>query len=194
MASEQCRWAVVPAAGFGQRFSGRPGEDRPKQYFPILGKTVIEHSLQAILRACPIVRIVVAVADKDPYWSQLAISTHPQIQTVAGGKERSDSVLAGLAALQDHAHSEDWVLVHDAARPCVASEDIQSMLDALKGNKVGGVLSVPAVDTLKKIDSDGNVAETLDRQCVFQAQTPQIFRYELLRHAISDAAKAGVAI
>lgn len=194
MAGEQCRWAIVPAAGFGQRFSDAPGEKKPKQYFSILGKSVIEHSLLAILRACPGVRIMVAVADTDPYWSQLEIASHPQIQAVAGGKQRSDSVLSGLAALQGHAHSEDWVLVHDAARPCVADEDIRSMFAALEGHKVGGILSVPAVDTLKKVDSEGHIVETLDRRFVYQAQTPQVFRYELLRHALVDAAKAGVAV
>ncbi len=194
MASEQCRWAVVPAAGFGQRFSDAPGETRPKQYFSILGKTVIEHSLQAILRSCPHVQIVVAISDKDSYWSELEIAAHPQIETVQGGKERSDSVLAGLSAIQHRARSDDWVLVHDAARPCIASKDILSMLDALHDHKIGGVLSVPAVDTLKKIDSNGHVAETLDRQLIYQAQTPQIFRYELLREALLDAVKHGVAI
>lgn len=194
MASERCRWAIVPAAGFGQRFSDATGDQQPKQYFSVLGKSVIEHSLQAILRACPGVQIMVAVAEADPHWSQLAIASHPQIQTVAGGKERSDSVLSGLTALQDLAHPEDWVLVHDAARPCVEVDDIRSLLDALQSHKVGGVLSVPVVDTLKKIDSDGHVVETLDRRFVYQAQTPQVFRYELLRHALCDAAQAGVAI
>lgn len=194
MASEMCRWAVVPAAGFGQRFANQACEQKPKQYFSILGKSVIEHSLQAILRACPGVRIMVAVAQADPYWSQLQIATHPQIQTVEGGQQRSDSVLAGLSALQSVADSNDWVIVHDAARPCVATEDIVSMLEALQGHKVGGVLSVPAVDTLKQIDPDGHVVKTLDRRVIYQAQTPQIFRYELLRSALRDAASAGVPV
>ncbi|MEM8500782.1 MAG: 2-C-methyl-D-erythritol 4-phosphate cytidylyltransferase [Pseudomonadota bacterium] len=194
MASEPCRWAVVPAAGYGQRFAQETCEQKPKQYFSILGQSAIEHSLHAILRACPGVRIMVAVAEADPYWSQLAIAAHPQIHTVQGGRERSDSVLAGLSALQGLADSEDWVLVHDAARPCVATEDIASMLTALQSHKVGGVMSVPAVDTLKQIDSDGHVAKTLDRRFIHQAQTPQIFRYELLRHALRDAVNAGVAV
>lgn len=194
MSSELCRWAVVPAAGFGQRFADAACEQKPKQYFSILGKSVIEHSLLAILRACPGVRIMVAVAEADPYWSQLNISSHPQIQTIDGGQERSDSVLAGLSALQGLADAEDWVLVHDAARPCVANEDILSMLNALQNHEVGGVLGVPAVDTLKQIGSDGHVATTLDRRFIYQAQTPQIFRYELLHHALRDAARAGVTV
>ncbi len=198
MTTDQCHWAVIPAAGFGQRFADpvakSSGQSVPKQYVSILGKSVIEHSLYAILRACPGVHIVVAIADNDPYWARLEISSHPQIHAVSGGAQRSDSVLAGLNSLQGRAGAQDWVLVHDAARPCVAAHDIGLMLAALKGHDAGGLLSIPVVDTLKRADSTGHVKQTVDRNALHQAQTPQVFRYGVLYEALTSATAAGVAV
>lgn len=178
--AERCRWAVIPAAGAGNRF----GAEGAKQYTELLGKTLIEHTLEAVLAVDPGLHAVVAVAEDDEQWSQQSLVGHSRVERVDGGAERSDSVLAGLNALIERAAADDWVLVHDAARPCVDLQDIQGLLAAINEHPVGGLLAIPAVDTLKR-SADGQLVEdTLDRQTVFQAQTPQIFRFGLLLEAL----------
>jgi 2-C-methyl-D-erythritol 4-phosphate cytidylyltransferase len=178
-------WFVVPAAGIGQRM----GADRPKQYMPLSRSTVLEYTLQTILSIRNIAGIVVAIHPNDTYWPQTHLSQHDKITTVIGGAERCDSVLAALQSLQGRVSNNDWVLVHDAARPCVLPETIYHLIDTLLGDEVGGILGVPSSDTLKKVGNDGFIKETIKREQIWQAQTPQMFRYEILRlslmHAIS---------
>ncbi|MDO9103940.1 MAG: 2-C-methyl-D-erythritol 4-phosphate cytidylyltransferase [Methylovulum sp.] len=176
-------WAVVPAAGVGKRMNA----DRPKQYLELDGKTVIEHSLSRLLQADVFAAISVAISMEDPYWPELGISTHSKIITAAGGKERADSVLSALTAIAAQAADDDWVLVHDAARPCITAADIHRLINELKQDEVGGILALPSHDTLKKTQGQ-DILGTLDRSHIWRALTPQMFRYGRLKAALSAAA------
>ncbi len=175
-------WAVVPAAGVGKRMQA----DRPKQYLLLAGQTVIEHTLNRLLNANISSAISVAISKEDPFWPDLAIAKHPKIITAPGGKERADSVLSALTALSDQADDADWVMVHDAARPCLTTEDIIKLLNTLKEDEVGGILALPSHDTLKRVEQDRIVA-SVDRNRIWRALTPQMFRLGLLRDALQAA-------
>lgn len=175
-------WAVVPAAGVGQRMQA----DRPKQYLPLAGATVIEHTLSRLLQANVFAGVAVAISSEDPYWPELGISRHPQVIAAAGGKERADSVLSALKSLQGRASEDDWVLVHDAARPCLTGDDIHHLIETLKDDDVGGILALSSHDTLKRVDA-GSISATIDRSHVWRALTPQMFRYGMLRDALQEA-------
>lgn len=161
--------------------------DRPKQYLELDGKTVIEHSLSRLLQADVFAAISVAISMEDPYWPELGISTHSKIITAAGGKERADSVLSALTAIAAQAADDDWVLVHDAARPCITAADIHRLINELKQDEVGGILALPSHDTLKKTQGQ-DILGTLDRSHIWRALTPQMFRYGRLKAALSAAA------
>jgi 2-C-methyl-D-erythritol 4-phosphate cytidylyltransferase len=177
-------WLVMPAAGIGRRF----GAQRPKQYAPLCGRTVIEWALAPFLRDARCAGAVVALAAGDPYWSAIA----PEgVMTAEGGAERSDSVRNGLAALAGRASEVDWVLVHDAARPCLARADLERLLGEIATHPVGGLLATPAADTLKRADAAGCASETIDRSGLWRALTPQMFRYGALREALERAHEAG---
>ena len=178
-------WVVVPAAGIGARMQ----TDIPKQYLPLLNKTIIEHTLITLLGMDNLEGIVVALHPDDVTWSTLAIAKDKRIMTVIGGQERADSVLAALDFLQEKVATDDWVLVHDAARPCVRLETIQQLIDTLINHEVGGILAVPASDTLKQVDEYHGIQETLDRRVVWQAQTPQMFRHGVLLAALKEASR-----
>ncbi len=175
-------WAVVPAAGVGKRMNA----DRPKQYLDLAGKTVIEHTLLRLLQANVFTAVAVAISEEDPYWSELTVASHEKIIRAKGGKERADSVLSGLQSIRDQAADEDWVLVHDAARPCITSEDIQHLINTLVNDDVGGILALPSADTLKNVLGN-NIMGTLDRSHIWRALTPQMFRYGSLKSALELA-------
>ncbi|CAH0990691.1 2-C-methyl-D-erythritol 4-phosphate cytidylyltransferase [Sinobacterium norvegicum] len=183
-------WFVIPAAGVGSRF----GAEIPKQYCKINGQTVIEHSISALLTFQPEASVLVAVAKGDHWWPSLAIASDPRVITVEGGDERADSVLNALIALQYRASYNDWVLVHDAARPCISQLSLGRLANQLAGNKVGGLLAVPVADTLKKAGDNQTVENTVDRRGLWAAQTPQMFRYGLLKQAMEQAVSAGEVI
>ena len=184
-------WVVIPAAGIGARMQA----DRPKQYLELAGRSILEHSLQGFLDHPDLLGLALPLAEHDPYWPQLALASDPRIQRCAGGRERADSVLSGLQALQQQGAAEqDWVLVHDAARPNLARSDLDKLLGELADDPVGGLLAVPARDTLKQIGRDGRVATTLDRAQIWQAYTPQMFRLGPLREALGAALAAGVPV
>jgi|SRR6185312_7720094 2-C-methyl-D-erythritol 4-phosphate cytidylyltransferase len=176
-------WLVMPAAGVGRRF----GADRPKQYAALCGRTVIEWALAPFLTDPRCAGVVVAVAEEDPYWTAIA---PPTVRATPGGGERSHSVRNGLAALADRAGREDWVLVHDAARPCLPREDLDRLLADLAAHAVGGILATPAADTLKRADGSRHVQQTIERAGLWRALTPQMFRYGRLCEAL-DRAHAG---
>lgn len=184
-------WLVIPAAGIGARMAA----DRPKQYLQVAGRSILEHTLQRFLDHPALRGVVVSLAADDPYWPVLAVASDPRIRRAGGGRERADSVLAGLETLKNEgAADDDWVLVHDAARPNLALEDLQRLLDSLADDPVGGLLAVPARDTLKRAGADGRVQETVDRSVIWQAYTPQMFRLGALRQALAQALRAQVAI
>lgn len=184
-------WVVIPAAGIGSRMRA----DRPKQYLQLAGRTILEHTLDCFLDHPRLKGLVLSLAADDPFWPALPCAADPRIQRVEGGAERADSVLAGLLRLEQLGAQEgDWVLVHDAARPNLARSDLDRLLAELVDDPVGGLLAVPARDTLKRIGTDGRVAETVDRSLIWQAYTPQMFHFAALQRALADALVAGVAV
>jgi 2-C-methyl-D-erythritol 4-phosphate cytidylyltransferase len=177
-------WAVLPAAGSGSRM----GAELPKQYLSLGDKKVIEHSLDALL-ACPALSgIVVVVAADDARWPGIAANYQDQpLTTVSGGVERCHSVLNALEHLAQQARADDWVLVHDAARPCLRPADVSTLIETLDGDMHGGLLGVPVADTMKRVDERQQVTATVDRAGLWHALTPQMFRLEPLRAALQDA-------
>jgi 2-C-methyl-D-erythritol 4-phosphate cytidylyltransferase len=184
-------WLVIPAAGIGARMQA----DRPKQYLQVAGRCIIEHSLDCFLEHPDLLGVVVCLAPDDPYWPTLACSRDPRITRANGGRERADSVLQGLLRLTEMgAGEQDWVLVHDAARPNLSRVDLDLLLSELANDPVGGLLAVPARDTLKRAGADGRVTKTIYRRHVWHAFTPQMFRCGVLQHALAEALVANVAI
>ncbi len=181
-------WAVVPAAGVGQRM----GADRPKQYLPLAGKTVIEHTLQRLCAIPEIRAVVVAISAEDPYWSGLKVSE--KIQQSTGGKERFHSVFNALQHLKGQAADDDWVLVHDAARPCVRRQDLEKLMHTLDTHPVGGLLAMPVRDTMKRANTDQQIVETMSRSALYHALTPQMFRYVTLFKALESVLEHGLDI
>lgn len=182
-------WGVVPAAGVGQRMQA----DRPKQYLDLGGRAVIEHTLERMLKSDAFEAVAVAVSSEDPYWTTLQISSDRRILRAEGGAERADSVLNALYALENLADDDDWVLVHDAARPCITASDIHRMIEMLKSDPVGGVLALPVHDTLKAIEGT-RISETIDRSRIWRALTPQMFRFAALREALELASTWGALV
>lgn len=183
-------WAVVPAAGIGSRMRS----DVPKQYLTIAGEAVLARTLTRLLALDGLDAIVVALSAADRWWSELSVSSDSRIETVAGGAERADSVLAGLKALAGRAAPDDWVMVHDAARPCVLPTHIESMRQRLANHNVGGLMAIPVADTLKRGDASRNVVATVDRTGLWSAQTPQLFRYQVLHDSLERALREGVVV
>jgi 2-C-methyl-D-erythritol 4-phosphate cytidylyltransferase len=179
-------WAVVPAAGVGRRM----GSDCPKQYLPLLDKPVLQHTLER-LAACAIQGIVVSISADDPYWPSLPKPA--KVWTAAGGAERCHSVLNGLRTLlqRPEVDAQDWVLVHDAARPCVRLSDLTHLMQSAATHPVGGLLATPVRDTLKRADAQNQVAATVDRQNLWHALTPQMFRLQALHDALTALIQAG---
>lgn len=234
-------WLIMPAAGVGRRF----GENRPKQYADLHGRTVMEWSLAPFLYDSRCLGVVVVLGPNDPYWptvssrlpdvtgathaaeASIAVAladatrvaekaaarpgysdperftdpglslpteaavTLPKVIKASGGNERSDSVRNGLVALSGQAGRDDWVLVHDAARPCVMRQDVDKLLELVQSHPVGGLLAAPAADTLKRANTGKQVLETVDRARLWRALTPQMFRYGLLRDALDGAIAEG---
>lgn len=181
------RWAVVPAAGRGERYGGRV----PKQYERLLGRPVLSWSLGSLLVEPSIRAVVVALAPHDRRFARLEEARDPRVETCAGGNRRDASVARALDALEDRASDEDWVLVHDAARPCLDRSDLRALCAAVDDDPVGGLLAAPVGDTLKQGDADGRSARTVARDGLWRALTPQVFRYGLLRRALALCAERG---
>lgn len=176
-------FAIVPAAGSGSRF----GAERPKQYLTLLGRPLIFHTLAALC-ACPdIERVWVVLSPDDEYWRRYDwTDLGPKLETVlCGGATRAESVANGLAAAALAAADDDWILVHDAARPCLTPGMLGALVEELSDDPVGGILAVPVADTLKRADAEQRVAATEPRDGLWQAQTPQMFRYGLLGEALT---------
>jgi 2-C-methyl-D-erythritol 4-phosphate cytidylyltransferase len=184
-------WLVMPAAGAGRRFDA----GRPKQYAPLAGRTVIEWALAPFLADARCAHAVVVIAPGDPHWGPVGARLgRERVSAAGGGVQRSHSVRLGLAALEARADAGDWVLVHDAARPCLDPADLARLLEAASGHEVGGLLATPAADTLKRAGSPGRgaaVAQTLDRSDLWRALTPQMFRFARLCAALDRAHAAG---
>lgn len=175
-------FAIIPAAGSGSRM----GADRPKQYLALNGRPVLWHTLAALLRVTAIDQVVVVLAPDDECWDQHEWDFPPERLQVlrVGGSSRAQSVANALRTLSGTLGAEDWVLVHDAARACIDPALVVSLIEQLAADPVGGLLAVPLADTLKRADAQGRVAQTVSRENLWQAQTPQMFRYGLLSRAL----------
>ncbi|VEB23343.1 2-C-methyl-D-erythritol 4-phosphate cytidylyltransferase [Avibacterium volantium] len=171
--------AVVPAAGIGSRMQA----DKPKQYLKIQGKTILEHTLEVLIHYPAISQIIVAVTSSDPYLAEIDLLNHSKIQLVEGGKTRAESVLNGLQQIKNNANT--WVMVHDAARPCLTHQDLDKLLQINDIN--GAILAIPAVDTIKRTNSSLQIQQTEDRSQLWLAQTPQFFPAQTLKHALQQA-------
>ncbi len=183
-------WALIPAAGGGRRM----GAERPKQFLRLGSRSVLEHTLGIFLEH-PAIRGVVLVigAGVDADAMELP-SAGGRLFLVTGGAERADSVRNGLEFLAARARPEDWVLVHDAARPCLPTADLDRLISLLQDDAVGGLLAAPSSDTLKLEGTGERVERTLDRSIVWRALTPQMFRLQALRKALDAAAASGVTV
>ncbi|OOF40625.1 2-C-methyl-D-erythritol 4-phosphate cytidylyltransferase [Rodentibacter rarus] len=172
--------AVIPAAGVGSRMKA----DKPKQYLTVLGKTILEHTLNIMLTHRSIDRIIVALGKNDPYFAELHFLSHEKIQLVEGGETRANSVLNALNVIEE---KNAWALVHDAARPCLTEADLNKLLEIHDEN--GAILAIPVTDTIKRSDKNGTIITTEDRSQLWQAQTPQFFRIDLLQNALENGLK-----
>lgn len=184
------RWAVVPAAGQGSRF----GAAVPKQYASLLGQPLLAWTLRSLLAEPSLVGIVVALAGHDLHWPGLGLASDPRIRTCPGGDRREVSVANALDSLAGVAAETDWILVHDAARPCLRHDDLQALFTSLEDDPVGGLLAVPLSDTLKRADAAACVETTVPREALWRALTPQMFRFGLLRRALALCAERGRAV
>ncbi|MDR1461621.1 MAG: 2-C-methyl-D-erythritol 4-phosphate cytidylyltransferase [Azoarcus sp.] len=178
-------FALVPAAGSGARM----GAALPKQYLPLLGKPLIHHALATLCAVPGIERVFVVLSVDDAEWARHDWrGLGPRLKPLfCGGPTRADSVLAGLRAIASEVSATDWVLVHDAARPCLARWHVEKLMRELAHDDVGGLLATPVADTLKRADEHLRIAATVARDSLWQAQTPQMFRYVMLRRALESA-------
>ncbi|MGY5955640.1 2-C-methyl-D-erythritol 4-phosphate cytidylyltransferase [Kosakonia sp. BK9b] len=179
--------AVVPAAGFGRRMQ----TECPKQYLSIGDKTILEHAVSALLAHPRVGRVIIAVSPGDERFASLSLAQHPQITVVDGGAERADSVLAGLKA----AAGAEWVLVHDAARPCLHQDDLERLLQLSATSRIGGILAAPVRDTMKRAEPGKTaIAHTVERNDLWHALTPQFFPLALLHDCLVRAMNDGAVI
>lgn len=176
-------YALVPAAGRGTRF----GADGAKQYLPLAGRPLIYHALATLSKNPTIERVFVVLAEDDSEWDTYDWTEFSKLGILrCGGATRARSVLNALDMLSTQIARQDWMLVHDAARPCLDARDLAAMIELLADNEVGGLLAIPLADTLKRADAESRIAATLERARLWRAQTPQMFRYGMLRDALTE--------
>jgi len=175
-------FALVLAAGQGTRI----GDALPKQYLPVSGKPMMFHSIGAIAAVSRVERLFVVLSPMDRHWGEHDWSALPEKVEAAfcGGGHRAESVLNTLKHFEARIAKDDWVLVHDAARPCILTELVEQFLDEIGDDPVGGLLAIPLADTLKRSDELQRVSETIPRTGLWCAQTPQMFRYDMLRRGL----------
>jgi 2-C-methyl-D-erythritol 4-phosphate cytidylyltransferase len=180
-------WLIVPAAGIGQRMQAKC----PKQYLRISSQFILDITLSRLLDSGLFAGCMVPLNVEDQWWQGTNASKDRRIQTCDGGVERADSVLSALRALAGKVHADDWVLVHDAARPCIHPSDLANLVSTLAAHPVGGLLAAPVADTVKRagIGMHPEVIETVDRRQLWRALTPQMFRYSMLVTALEQALK-----
>lgn len=189
-------WLIIPAAGIGTRM----GASLPKQYLTVATQTILEHTADCFLTLPNLLGAVIATSAQDSYWPTLALAQHPKVINCLGGKERADTVLLALKTLQSHgALADDWVLVHDAARPNLAQNDLFKLLyEVSQSNAAGGILAYRAKDTLKLQQPNtqrlASIAKTIDRSVIWHALTPQMFRLNTLLECLEYALQKGLNI
>ena len=172
---------IIPAAGSGFRM----GLGQPKQYLSIHKQTLIERVIRVFDNISLINSIHIALHSNDEIWKTLNLSFSSKVNThYCGGESRAETVLNTLKTIRDYVDESDWILVHDAARPGIEGKDVERLIDALKDDSVGGLLAYPLADTIKKSNKEDRVVESPLREHLWQAQTPQMYRYKMLSHAL----------
>ena len=183
-------WAVIPAAGIGERV----GSSIPKQYLEVAGKSILEHAISAFISNTRIAGITIALNSQDDHFDALDIKTSSgKIHSVIGGVTRAHSVLNALGSIEAQLDKDDFVLVHDAARPCLAMSDLDQLINICIQHEVGGIIGSPVSDTIKQVDNS-SIVNTLDRDNIWRAYTPQMFKLGVLRSAIQNALANNVSI
>ena len=184
-------WLIIPASGVSLRM----GATKPKQYLHLNNKcTILDTTLSGLLDIKIISGCVVSISANDKYFHQSTQKNHPKLLgTSIGGKMRQESVYAGLKFLKKWAKEQDWVLVHDSVRPCIKNSEVIKLINILKNDAVGGLLAKPVTDTLKLV-TQGKIKKTLNREKLWHAQTPQMFRFALLEEALEHAISRGIKI
>lgn len=182
-------WIVIPAAGIGERFAGK----LPKQYIKINDKTILQHSIERFIDKPWVKKIIVPIAKSDSFFATLSFINHPKIVCILGGEMRMHSVMNALMYLEGVAQNQDWVLVHDAVRSCLHDEDVDNLLYTLKDDCVGGLLCSKVIDTIKFCQHH-KILHTVDRAPLWQALTPQMFRFEILNNAFKHCLANGMTI
>mgnify|MGYP006421977257 FL=1 len=179
---------IVPASGVGTRM----GSSTPKQYLRLEnGLTIIDQCLKTLLEIKLISGFVVALSSTDSFFQSSHFYNHSKILAIAeGGKERFNSVLSALNSLNNRAQPNDWVLVHDSVRPCIKKSDIEKLIREVSNDSIGGILATSAIDTVKEKNASGSI-KTIDRKKLYMAQTPQMFRFGILKEAIESAIRMG---
>lgn len=190
-------WVLIPAAGVGARMAA----GRPKQYLKLGEQTILEHTIAIFESLDWVAGVLVGVSAEDAYWPEIAKQYSAKVQSYHGGSERSDTVALGLEFIGNQASAEDWIWVHDAARPFVELADLEGLKTKLIRSLEGGaILAAPVVDTIKLAKCPSaeqtvpEVATTLERSLIWRALTPQVFRFNELQSALSDCAKAGITV
>ena len=189
-------WAIVPAAGIGKRMQS----DMPKQYLPLNDRPVIEYTVNALLANENIKGLVIALQADDAYWPEINITSQKPLLRTTGGKERADSVLNAINELFNYENfnaSSDWVMVHDAVRPCVRQQDIDKLVDEVGADSNGGLLALPVRDTMKRQRADvssASVETTVERENLWHALTPQYFSAQSLKNALTQAQRDNLTI
>ena len=178
-------WAIIPAAGVGTRMQA----EVPKQYLPLCGRPIISHAIERLCSHSRVHGLVVGISAGDKHWPALRLPAVKNfIGTYAGGATRARTVCNGLRMLLDRgAHNADWVIVHDAVRPCVRQEDIDSLINTVTHTGAGGLLALPVADTVKRADAAHRVVETVSREGLWRALTPQMYRLTELHDALQLA-------
>lgn len=174
---------IIPAAGIGNRMATAI----PKQYLQVAGKPMISHSVQTFF-ACPrISNIILGLSPDDHFWRTLPLDPNSKLKlSYTGGDTRAQTVLNTMLAFSETIADDDWVLVHDAARPGLSLSLLNTFLDTLQDDAVGGLLALPLADTLKQSNQEARSVKTIPREHLWQAQTPQMFRYQTLKNALSQ--------
>lgn len=182
-------YAVVPAAGIGKRM----GSEIPKQYLKIDNKSIIEYALQPLLDYPTIEKVIVSLSEDDQWFNKLSIASHPKLSTVIGGSERADSVLNALNVLPTSELKSGFVMVHDGARPCLTSQDITHLIESVN-EETGAILGSLVKDTMKRVNADGFIENTVPRERLYHALTPQMFATSTLKSALTAALAQGIEI
>lgn len=183
-------WAIIAAAGVGRRMN----DSVPKQYLKIKGKTILEHTVERFIQFPLLEKIIVVLARDDCYAPRIRLLNHKKVIKSVGGGERVLSVISGLKVIEDISDANDWVMVHDAARPCVRQADLEWLVECLRGHDVGGLLGVKVRDTVKRASADCSILETVDRSALWRAFTPQMFKREALTNALTQAVFNGLPV